>query len=127
MRPQPDIRVIEWMDAQDESMLFTCAPVAAEIRYGVAEMPESRRKELLSARVEELLQNKFRGRVLAFDASASIAYAHIVARRRQLGVPIMIMDAMIAAIAISVGAKLATRNTRHFVRLDLELVDPFAA
>jgi predicted nucleic acid-binding protein len=38
-----------------------------------------------------------------------------------------VIDAMIAAIALSNAAALATRNMAHFTRTGLTLVDPFGA
>ena len=49
-----------------------------------------------------------------------------VAVRSGAGRPIAAMDAQIAAICRSHEATLATRNTRDFTGLDIDLVDPWA-
>ena len=64
-------------------------------------------------------------RVLPFDGDAAVAFAEIGAARRATGRPISQLDAMIAAIAQSRGAVLATRNTRDFERCGVDLIDPW--
>jgi hypothetical protein len=48
-------------------------------------------------------------------------------RREQIGRRVAQMDAMIAAIALTHGATLASRDTRDFADIGLELVNPFDA
>lgn len=42
-RPAPDQRVIDWVDGQDSSDLVITVVTAAEVRAGVALLPEGRR------------------------------------------------------------------------------------
>ena len=65
------------------------------------------------------------GRVLPFDSEAAIVYSEIAAKRRMLGKPIGQIDAQIAAIARSRGARLATRNVRDFSNCGIVVVDPW--
>jgi len=57
---------------------------------------------------------------------ASHTAAVLAARRRARGNPIDIRDTLIAGIAISRKAELATRNIRHFDDLNVAVVDPWA-
>ena len=66
---------------------------------------------------ERVIQDDIQGRVLALDESAARAAAVLSERRKTRGTPIEIRDAMIAGIAISRRAELATRNVRHFQRV----------
>jgi predicted nucleic acid-binding protein len=54
-------------------------------------------------------------------------YAEIAASRRIAGKPISQFDAMIAAMARSRGAGLATRNAKDFEECGIEIVDPWTA
>ena len=67
----------------------------------------------------------FAGRILPFDEDAARAYATIVASRNAAGRPISQLDAMIAAIARTHRATVATRNTGDFEHCGLQLVDPW--
>ena len=125
MRPEPRKGVVAWFDARPASAFYLCTPVIAEIHAGVMCLPPSRRREDLTNDFRRIESDLFDSRVLAFDRDCARAYGDIVARRKGLGRPISVIDAEIAAIARTFGLTLATRNTRDFEALDLDLVDPF--
>lgn len=125
-RPRPDRRVISWIDAQPSASLYLCTPVLAELRFGIERLPPSSRKERLQEVIDRIEIELYRDRVLVFDSSAAAAYGRIAAGREQRGEPIQQMDALIAAIATVHGAAIATRNTRDFDGLGIELINPFA-
>lgn len=126
-KPKPHLSVMEWLDAQPSNLLYLCTPVLAELRFGMECLDAGARKELLRTAIERLENDLYRDQVLVFDKAAASAYARITAARRQSGRPMQQMDAMIAAIALANGATLATRNTRDFTDLGLDLIDPFDA
>jgi len=81
MRPAPDSDVANWVDSLDVSDLLLTAVTAAELMYGVARLPDGRRRGELRAKMEGLLAEDFRDRILPFDALAATHYADIVADR----------------------------------------------
>ncbi len=126
MRPTPSSTVSTWLSLETPSDVFLTAVTEAELRYGVALVPDGRRRRALERVVEEIIREDFRGRVLPFDSQVAPAYARIVSERRAAGRPISQLDAQIAAIALTHAATLATRNVRDFEGCGLELVDPWA-
>lgn len=126
-KPQPDAAVLSWLRRQRSRDLHMTAITATELRQGVASMPAGAKARALAEDVETLLIEAFSGRILPFDAAASEHYASLFAARRRSGRPMGLMDALIAAIARSHGATLATRNTRDFEQCGLDLVNPFEA
>ena len=124
-RPRPNNAVLNWIDAQPEGNVYLCAPVVAELRYGVERLAPGRNQNDLRSAIENIVGGLFLGRILPFDSAASIAYARLMVRREQIGRRIAQMDAMIAAIALTHGATLASRDTRDFADIGLELVNPF--
>ena len=127
MRLAPDELVVQWMENQPNSSLFTTAVTQAEILYGVSALPEGKRKQGLAAAVDAVFEQDFRRRVLPFDGAAAATYAAICTDRVRLGRPISQFDAQIAAIARSRGAALATRNTPDFDECGIQVVDPWRA
>lgn len=125
IKPRPDTKVRNWIDAQRAATLFICAPVLAELHFGVHRLPSGARRDRLRAYIEYVENDLYRGRVLSFDAAAAAAYGHLVAIRMSVGMPIQQMDAIIAAIARVHGATLVTRDTEDFVGLDIEVLNPF--
>jgi predicted nucleic acid-binding protein len=63
--------------------------------------------------------------VLNYGEPAADAYARFTATRKAQGRPVTMADAMIAGVALSRGAALATRNVRDFDGCGVTLIDPW--
>ncbi len=74
-----------------------------------------------------MLRQSFAGRILPFDSDAARAYAVIAAERRAAGDPISQADCQIAAIALSRGAAVATRDASGFSGCGIEVINPWQA
>ena len=125
LRPSPEPKVEAWLAAQDSAEVFLSAVSEAELRYGVAILPEGTRRDALSAAVDGILREDFQARILAFDSHAAEAYVDIAASRRREGWPISQFDCQIAAIGRLHGAIVATRNTKDFEACGIEVIDPW--
>lgn len=125
MRSQPDAAVFAWVAAQPRAMLCTTSVNKAEILYGIAVLPEGRRRTALADVAEAMFAHDFAGRGLPFDAAAATHYADIVAARQREGRPIEAFDAQIAATARVAGAELASRDVGGFEGCGLALVNPW--
>ena len=125
MRSQPDERVIAWLKQQARSSLFTTTVTRGEMLYGVLILPEGRRRTRMHQEITAVFAEEMAGRVLPYDDAAADAHAAIAAARRSQGRPVGQSDAMIAGIARSRGATLATRNLRDFEDCGVALVDPW--
>jgi len=125
MRREPDDRVMTWIGEQPMAGVFTTTLTQAEIFYGLALLPEGRRREALVAAARPMFAVDFAGRLLPFDSDAALAYSDIAAGRRKGGKPISQIDAQIAAIVRSRGARLATRNVSDFTDCGITLVNPW--
>lgn len=125
VRPNPDPQVVNWLAEQNDSDLATVTPVTAEIWSGVALLPRGRRASQVAEAVGVLLQ-AFEGRVWSLDEAAAVEYGAILRERRDIGHPISTMDALIAAVARSHGAAVATRDGDGLRCDGLEIIDPWA-
>lgn len=125
MRSAPDEHVLRWLDAQPALELTTTSVTAAELWYGVRRLPEGRRRNVISAGIDKLLYEMLDGLIEAFDTSAASRYADIVTMREQQGRPIEVPDAQIAAICLSRGATLVTRNVEDFEGTGVRIVNPW--
>ncbi len=126
MRVAPSAQVLRWVDARPTRELFVSAVTEAEIRTGIAFLPEGARRRGLAAAAERCFRGLFDGRVLAFDSAAARAYAEIAAARRAAGRPVPQADCQVAAIARSRGMAVATRNVRDFDDSGVDVVEPWA-
>jgi toxin FitB len=126
-RRDPSDRVLSWLDSQPFGETATTAVTAAELLYGVARLPDGRRKASLAEAVQQILDEDMAGRIEPFDAVAAGHYAVVVSGRERAGRPISVADAQIAAICRKLRAVLATRNTGDFEGTGVQLTDPWMA
>jgi len=82
-------------------------------------------KELLARALDQIESELYERRILAFDQPAAATYGRLAAERQRKRRRMEQIDAMIAAIALSHRANLATRDSADFTGLGLELIDPF--
>lgn len=127
MLPRGDPGVLDWADQQPADEMFLTAMTTAELRYGLARLPDGRRKTDLAERVQRSISEDFAGRILPFDDLAASHYAGIIVERERRGVAISMADAQIAAICRAHAATLATRNTKDFIDTGVVVVDPWQA
>ena len=127
MRPNPARAATTWIAGHDAGEIYLTAVSEAELLYGVAIMPNGKRRNAIEAAINRWLNLGFRDRIVPFDSAAARAYAEIAADRRRAGRPISEADCQIAAICRSRDAVLITRNVRDFQGTGVEVVDPWDA
>jgi predicted nucleic acid-binding protein len=124
MRPEPSPQVSAWVRGRDRRELRTTSITLAEIRYGIARLPDGRRKTVLLDAAEDIFR-AFADQVLPVDEAAAVHYAAIASTRERAGKPIAGLDALIAGVCRSRGARLATRNQPDFDGIGVEVINPW--
>ena len=127
MLSSPDEHVIAWLDRCPPESVWTTSITVFEIQLGLQLLSTGRRRQRLERAFERAVAEDFGGRILSFDEPAALAAAALAARRQRQGRPVDFRDTQIAGIATARRGTLATRNTRHFQDLDIDVVDPWAA
>jgi len=125
MRAAPSGAVLDWFGRRDAGELHISAVTEAELRRGVAILPEGRRRDALAEAIDAMVAEDFADRVLVFDGPAAIAFAAVFAERRATGRPISFPDCQIAATARARGAAVATRDVEDFEGCGIEVVNPW--
>ena len=126
MKERPNSDVLAWLDSQLTETLFITAVTEAEIRTGIAILPDGQRRRQLNTAAERAFGTYFSDRILSFDSEAAQFYALIAADRRAVGRPISQADCQIAAIARSRGGAVATRNVDDYTGCGIEVLDPWS-
>jgi len=125
MLAEPDEVVLNWLNQQPESSVWTTTVTLMELRYGIQSMPPGHRREKMNQEFEAVLRVEIEGRYAVFDIPAAEQAAELMAMRKLRGRSIDHRDTMIAGIALATRATLATRNTAHFVDLSVPIVNPW--
>lgn len=126
-RIDPEPGVVTWLDSLPAAEVATTAITAAELLYGVARLPDGRRRAALAETIDVLINEDFRGRLEPFDGLAAEQYAAVVVGREKKGRPISTANAQIAAICRVYSATLATRNIGDFTDTGIGLINPWDA
>jgi hypothetical protein len=124
-RPVPERKVLHWIGGQGADQLFTTAISEAEIFRGIEFMPAGRRRADLLAATEAYFRDDLAGRILSFDSAAARRFAAISAIRKRKGLPVKELDIQIAAVVWTLGASLATRNTKDFEMSGITMINPW--
>ena len=125
MQRDPDRAAAVWLDGQPAVSVWTTAISVLELRVGIELLDPSRRRGALQLGLRRLLGEVLEGRVLPFDTEAATEAGRLMAARRRAGQAGDLRDTMIAGIAITQRATIATANLRHFADLPVPVVNPW--
>jgi predicted nucleic acid-binding protein len=123
LRAEPSEAVLAWLREHADVLHITTVTVH-ELMYGVRRLPAGQRRVTLTTAIERMLR-RAATRILPYDDAAARTHAALRAEREAVGLPVAVEDGMIAAIALTHGAAVATRNVRHFQGFGLEVIDPW--
>lgn len=125
MTSKPNQNVHNWLNKQVSLSLYVSTITIAEIGYGLRAMPQGKRQRLLSDRFEQFVDLVFGARILSFEEKAARQYGQIMGLKKEIGRPMSVCDGQIAAIALTTGFCVATRNIKDFEECQIKLINPF--
>lgn len=123
MRPRPNDNVIDWFQ-DHEGCVYLSAITIKELYFGMLRLPEGKRKERLREAITAIVMD-CADKTYAFDGFSGFICAQLHEAALAAGRPATIEDLMIAAICKRNDCVLATRNTKDFDYLGIEVVNPF--
>ncbi len=120
-KPQPSPALVAWLGAQRDDDLYIAALTVAEIRRGILELPEGRKRTALDTWFAgpEGPQALFAGRILPFDERAALLWAKLMADAKSTRRPRSALDMVIASIAGANDCVVVTGNERDFAGLEI--------
>jgi toxin FitB len=125
LKPKPNEHVLSWLDKQIPETLFLTTTSLSELLGGIAKMPDGKRKLTLRSEMLTLVNALFGNRILPFDYESALNYATMTAQTKAKGVSVSFSDGQIAAIALSRGFSVATRDENPFVAAGLSVINPW--
>jgi len=119
LKQKPNPGFLDWYDAQKEAHLFITAINIAEIWNGVHSLPVGHPERTRLSNFAENLTNVYR--ILNFDQRAAAEWGRLNGSARR---PLPLRDSLIAAIALSRGFRIVTRDSA-FAAMGCKVVDPW--
>lgn len=123
VKQTPTQTVINWVDAVDTEKLYISVITLGEIRKGVSGIQNPERQEIISHWLEIELPAYFEERILIVDTKVADMWGRLQSRNKGYTLPAI--DGFLAATAHVHGLKLVTRNTKDFINVPIELINPW--
>jgi len=127
VRTKPELRVLDWMAAADESLLYLSVLTVGEIRKGIAGLPQGKRRTHLETWLELDLQARFSGRILAIDAPIADRWGLLAAEAKRKGRALSAIDGLLAATALHYNLTIVSRNVSDFIHTPAPVLNPWEA
>ena len=127
VRVKPDRRVMEWMDAADESLLYLSVLTLGEIRKGLASLAQGKRRTRLETWLELELRARFARRILPIDAPVADRWGLLAAQARLKGATLPVIDGLLAATAMHYNLTVVSRNAADFASTQTPVLNPWEA
>lgn len=123
LRPEP--KVVTWIQATDESLLFLSVLTIGEIRKGISSLPSGNKRALLESWLGNQLAVRFTGRILEIDFEIAERWGLLSAQTKASGAPLAVIDGLLAATALHHNLTFVTRNTNDVKLTGLSVFNPW--
>ena len=127
VRTKPEPRVLDWMEAADETMLYLSVLTVGEIRKRVAALLQSKRRTHLESWLQIELQARFAGRIVPIDSAIADRWGLIAAESKRKGKALSVIDGLLAATALHHNLTVVSRNAGDFSHTPVETLNPWEA
>jgi predicted nucleic acid-binding protein len=127
VRIHPERRVLDWIEAADESLLYLSVLTLGELRKGAAGLPRSKRRSQLEGWLELEVRVRFSGRILPIDQAVADQWGLLAADAKRGGRPLSAIDGLLAATALHHNLTVVTRNASDFINRKMPVVNPWEA
>lgn len=124
-RPRPDAGVVQWLGAADEAQLYLSVVTLGELEKGIARLPASARRSRIERWVRQELTARFEGRLVDVDREVAERWGALSGASEARGAPLPVIDALIAASALTHGLDVVTRNTADLERCGARCLNPW--
>ena len=124
VKPNPDLNVVNWLQATPTERLFLSVITIGEIRKGLIKLPDSKRKDLFTNWLNSLLED-YQTRIITIDLAVAENWGIIQGKSEIKGMTMPAIDSLIAAIAYTHNLILVTRNVADFESSGLPIENPW--
>lgn len=119
---KPNVDVMQWLKGLPNETLHISVLTLGEIRKGVEQMKDMKRKQQIKLWLESDLPAWFENRILPIDKQVADRWGRL---QFQVKRTLPAIDSLLAATALHYDLCLVTRNVKDFNGLSLEVFNPW--
>lgn len=124
VKPHPNRKVIEWLNDTPNERLFLSVITIGEIRKGLTNLPDSKKKAILTNWLNTLRED-YQNRIYEINLTVAENWGIIQGSADKSGNPIASVDSLIAAVAYTYNLTLVTRNEKDFAPSNVPILNPW--
>jgi predicted nucleic acid-binding protein len=124
-KPRPAAAVREWLAKQHEGDLYLSVLTLGEIQKGVSQLSDGRQKTILQSWLDRDLRERFEERIVEVSETVALTWGRVTGELQRRGTPIPVVDALIAATALSIDATVVTRDDTNISRAGARTLNPW--
>jgi predicted nucleic acid-binding protein len=124
-RPKPKAEVVSFIASKPLDRLFVSTVTFAEIRFGIECVADVARRAELNNWLAHKVRPMFEQRVLAVSEDVMFKWRLLVADGRKVGHTYSQPDLIIAATALHHGLTVVSRDTSHFKKARVPVLNPW--
>jgi predicted nucleic acid-binding protein len=121
---QPNEKVLQWLDSQDESKLYLSVLTIGEIRKGITRLESSKKKAELEKWLEKL-RTRFSQRILLLSERTFLVWGKWYGEYEKKGVVRPAFDSLLEATALEHDLIFVTRNVKNFQNSQVTILNPW--
>jgi predicted nucleic acid-binding protein len=125
VRTKPEPRVLDWIGAADEALLYLSVLTLGEVRKGLALLPQGKRRTRIETWIDVEVQFRFAGRILPINSAVADRWGLLAAEAKKNGRALATIDGLLAATALEHNLTIVTRNVRDFRDTHVLLLNPW--
>lgn len=124
-RPRPEPKVIAAIETQPLDRLFVSVVTLAEIRFGIEQVADFKRRTELNDWLANKVRPMFDQRVLPISEDVMVKWRLLVEEGRRAGHTFSQPDLIIGATAVHHGLTVMSRDTTDYARAGVPVLNPW--
>jgi toxin FitB len=127
IKPRPEPKLVKWVEATDEDLMFLSVLTIGEIRKGINLHSDSARRAKLEAWLASDVRARFEGRILPVDDAVAERWGLLTANAKTgKNHNLPVVDGLLAATAQHYDLIFVTRNVEGVAPTSVPLFNPWA-
>ncbi len=126
IKPKPEPKVVKWVEATNEELMFLSVLTIGEIRKGVNLHPDSGKRAKLEAWLASEVRTRFEDRILPVDDAVAERWGLLTAKAKtEKNHKLPVVDGLLAATAQHHDLILVTRNVDDVAPTGVQFFNPW--